>query len=326
MPDPPRRIIMEKSSTVKRRWQRSNQRFEFTPAEIARLDRDEAREKKAKQLREKEKKRIANKKRKAEQEARAREERRRGIFHQDAPRPPSSQPLLSMFLGAGKPTSAAPEPASAPAPTHTTTETEPHGAKEDTDPGNASGDTEAESDAFDDLDEELKLEESGLPEMGAGIVDSTKSATTEKAIPDDDEFSDCSVFDDIINQAEATASRTTGVKDEDSNNPALPEPPIAQVPSERPGTVPSLSLESSFGDSLGYDAADFLEAEEAITRAHESKAPLQATSLLQPLEQPRPVPALASFGDSFRDETADWIEEAYACGSGDLFVSGKTSQ
>ncbi|CAG7945879.1 unnamed protein product [Penicillium salamii] len=324
MPDEPRRIILEKSSTVKRRYQRSNQRFQFTAAEIARLDREEEREKKAKQLREKEKKRIATKKRKAEQEARAREERRRrGPSEPCAYRVPSSQPLLSMFLGKSSSTTAvSPAPAPGPAPTHTTTEVEaePHETKEDTDPESAAGDTEAESDAFDDLDEEPKLEEYGLSELGAGIVDHKGSITTENNAPndDDDEFSDCSVFED-----DAITTRMTDEMNEKATNPALPEPALPQSPSRRPETVPALSLESSFGGPFEYEAADFFEAEAAITQTpSESRArpPLQETPHLRPLEQPRTMPALASFGDSFRDETADWIEEAFACGGDDPFV------
>ncbi|CAG8925001.1 unnamed protein product [Penicillium salamii] len=322
MPEEPRRIILEKSSDVKRRWQRSNQRFQFTAAEIARLDREEEREKKAKQLREKEKKRIATKKRKAEQEARAREERRRrGPSEPCAYRVPSSQPLLSMFLGKSSSTTAV-APAPVPAPTHTTTEVEaePHETKEDTDPGSAAGDTEAESDAFDDLDEELKLEEFGPSELGAGIVDHEASITTENKAPndDDDEFSDCSVFED-----EATATRLTDEMNGKATTPALPEPALSQSASRRPETVPTLSLESSFGGPFEYEAADFFEAEAAITQTpNESRArpPLQETPHLRPLEQPRTMPTLASFGDSFRDETADWIEEAFACGGDDPFV------
>lgn len=295
MPNEPRRIVLEKSKTVRRRYQRSNQRFRFTASQIERLDREQEREKKAKQLREKEKKRIAAKKRKAEQEARVRDERkRRGISDPNA-RVSSSQPLLSMFLGAGK---------VQPAPV----------AMEDscdgnTDAGSAAGDTEvgSESDAFDDLAEDLEgnfseLDElDKLDELDAGIPEiviknptpmpetkiSTEHPTSEKKInaspEDDDEFSDCSAFD------------------EDVLIPALPEPSSHPLQ-----TVPTLPLESSFGGSFQYDPADFLEAEAAITK----------TTL--PSEQPHStsIPTLASsLGDSFRDETADWMEEAYANGN-----------
>lgn len=90
---------MEKSRDVKRRHQRSKP-FRFTPAQIARMDREEQRENRAKQIREKDTRRIANKKKKADAETKARAERRaRGIPDPDI-RVPSSQPLLSTFFNA----------------------------------------------------------------------------------------------------------------------------------------------------------------------------------------------------------------------------------
>lgn len=286
MPDEPRRIVLEKSKTVRRRYQRSNQRFQFTASQIERLDREQDREKKAKQLREREKKRIAAKKRKAEQEARVREERKRRA-HPDpngAFRPPSSQPLLSMFLGAAK-LPAAPTPASESIPTPTTTTTtirkESHDDGGNTDSGSAAGDTEAESDAFDDLDEELEHE---LSELDAGVP--------ETAPPkNEDEFSDCSAFnEDIMKQSSRAAAGP---------------------------------LESSFGGSFQYDPADFLEAEAAITQKLKEEArpcaPSKGTSPRLLSEQPHIMPTLASLGESFRDETADWIEQEFAQGTGDPF-------
>lgn len=98
----PRRIL-EKSRTVRRRYQRSNKRFEFSASQIKRIEREEEREKKAKQLREREKKKLANKKKRAEKEAKEREERRRlGIPEPNACKIPASQPLLLNFFGAGR--------------------------------------------------------------------------------------------------------------------------------------------------------------------------------------------------------------------------------
>ncbi|KAJ5340989.1 hypothetical protein N7541_010113 [Penicillium brevicompactum] len=342
MPDEPRRIVLEKSKTVRRRYQRSNQRFKFSASQIERLDREEEREKKAKQLREKDKKRAAAKKRKAEQEARVREERkRRGIPDPNAPRVPSSQPLLSMFLGAGKTTPAPatepepePEPEPAPAlepasasasesePAHTTTETEAHGSEEGSGPGSEAGDTEAGSDAFDDLDETVERDLFELIDGFANPTEPTVDRENHTATNDDgDEFSDCSAFEDIIHQADATATRIT---DEEKNEPALPEPPRRPLPSQRPNAVPALPVESSFGDSFQFDAADFLEAEAAILKTPietRPRSPLHRTPLPQPkLEQPRSMPALPSFANSsFRDETADWMEEAFAFDGGDPF-------
>ncbi|KAJ6137866.1 hypothetical protein N7471_004352 [Penicillium samsonianum] len=325
MPDEPRRIILEKSKTVKRRYQRSNQRFQFTASQIARLDREEERENKAKKLREKEKKRIANKKRKAEQEAQAREERkRRGIPDPHAARVPSSQPLLSMFLGAGKQQSPA-----VPEPAPTVTEIESH----DDNLASASGDTEAESDAFDDLDEVLENDISELQD--AGVLKELEvqdiGTATRASFKDEDEFSDCSAFDDEEVMKKAETAATTRATDEETKKPSIPKESSYL---QRPPAV--LTLESSFGESFQYDPADFLEAEAAIITQMSSPGTKdhslpKDTSLVQPPLSGRPcnIPTLASsFGDSFRDETADWIEEAFAHGTGDPFdeLNKKPSQ
>ncbi|KAJ5385111.1 hypothetical protein N7517_003022 [Penicillium concentricum] len=321
MPDePPRRIILEKSKTVKRRYQRSNQRFQFTASQIARLDREEERENRAKNLREKEKKRIANKKRKAEQEAQAREERkRRGIPDPHAARVPSSQPLLSMFLGAGKLQSPA-----APEPAPTVTEIESHDNNSGSVGGDTEADTEADSDAFDDLDEVLKndlseLQDGGVPkELEGQDIDTA----TRASFKDEDEFSDCSAFEDEEVMKKAEMAATTRATDEETKNPSIPKESSYLRP---PPAV--LTLGSSFGESFQYDPADFLEAEAAIIKQTSSHAtgdesPPKEISLLQYPVSDRPCsrPTLASsFGDSFRDETAEWIEEAFAHGSGDPF-------
>ncbi|KAL1858714.1 hypothetical protein Plec18167_003409 [Paecilomyces lecythidis] len=107
MPDKPRRIL-EKSKTVRRRYQRSNKRFQFTASQIERIEREEERERQAAKLREKEKKLREKKKRKVEREAKAREERKRlGLPDPNAPKVSPSQPLLVNFFGAKKP----PQPA-----------------------------------------------------------------------------------------------------------------------------------------------------------------------------------------------------------------------
>ncbi|CAI7636788.1 unnamed protein product [Penicillium palitans] len=109
---PERRIVMEKSKDVKRRNQRSKP-FRFTPAQIARMDREDQREARAKQIREKDARRIANKKKKAEAETKTRAERRaRGIPDPNI-RVPSSQPLLPIFFNAQRPRSPQPVGASA---------------------------------------------------------------------------------------------------------------------------------------------------------------------------------------------------------------------
>lgn len=99
MPQQPQRIL-EKSRTVRRRYQRSDKRFEFTASQIERIEREQERERRAQKLQEQEKKRKANKKKKAEKEAKAREERKRlGLPDPNVSRVPASQPLLSNFFG-----------------------------------------------------------------------------------------------------------------------------------------------------------------------------------------------------------------------------------
>jgi hypothetical protein len=102
MPDQPRRVL-EKSRTVRRRYQRSNKRFQFTASQIQNIEREEERERKAQQLRDREKKKIANKKKKAEKEAKEREERKRlGLPHPNGPKITASQPLMLNFFGKRK--------------------------------------------------------------------------------------------------------------------------------------------------------------------------------------------------------------------------------
>lgn len=109
MPEKPRRIL-EKSRTLRRRYQRSNKRFQFTASQIERIEREEERERRAAKLREKEKKLREKKKRKVEKEAKAREERKRlGLPDPNAPKVSSSQPLLLNFFGAKKPPQPTPE-------------------------------------------------------------------------------------------------------------------------------------------------------------------------------------------------------------------------
>lgn len=270
MPDEqPRRITIEKSSTVRRRYQRSNKRFQFSAEQLARIERDQERERRAQQLRDKEKKRVANKKKKAEQEALAREERKRtGLPDPNGPKVPSSQPLLSMFLkkpqSAEKPESECPVQ---PNPEPTTTETSGNDNCADTEIDSAAGDTEVDTDSYDDLDEEIENEMSGLQRSGFQEEPTVPDAgvnTGGEILPaahDDDEFSDCSAFDDEDILREAEAAATTQANPTDTNNPVashiptlLKQPP---TPTDRPKnmTVPMTSL----GDSFRDETADYLE-------------------------------------------------------------------
>lgn len=278
--DPPRRIILEKSSTVRRRYQRSNKRFQFTPAQLAKIEREEKANARAKDLREKEKHRLAKKKQKAEKEAKAREERKRlGLPDPNAPKVPSSQPLLLNFFG-GKPT-ARESPKEETPPTDldpTTTETDEHDGG-DVDTNSVGGDTEVDSD-FDDLDEEMEKEFSNLddsrpledPEIQDANDISKESLLS--AQDDDDEFSDCSAFDDedILKEAEAVATMRS-THQQPTINTTINTPPIENPALLQPPNIP-----------------------------HKSTAT-----------------PIASLGESFRDDTADYLEEVFTRGCGESF-------
>lgn len=285
MPEGKPRIIIEKSSTVRRRYQRSDKRFKFTAKQLKQIEREEELDRRSKEIREKEKRRLINKKKRAEQEAKTREEaqkaRRQGLPDPSA-KIPSSQPLLSKFLGfASRPGRTEESPAeespveepicenvSAKAsPEPTTTEPIAHNDDGDTEVDSVVGDTEPDSDGFDDLDEELEYEISALEDAGApeeskspqpAELDNSKD--TLDTVDDDDEFSDCSAFydDEIIKEVEAAAA-TKGDRHEVTSppinrppiNPALLQPPA----SDQPKTNPLASLNESFRD----ETADFLE-------------------------------------------------------------------
>ncbi|OJZ90751.1 hypothetical protein ASPFODRAFT_435086 [Aspergillus luchuensis CBS 106.47] len=221
-PSPSKRIILEKSRTVRRRYQRSNKRFQFTASQIARIEREQEREKRAQQLRDKEKKRVANKKKKAEKEARDREERRRlgrmGLPDPNAPVPPSSQPLLFNFIKRKD--------------------------GEEGESSNGGGDTEVDEDLLEDLeavidaaeaeadglDVDLGLDtgEEGEGEDGdhgdeaTGCDRGDNEGEQPVRAKEEDEFSDCSIFydEDIIREAgDATAPDPAALHDKPENQP-----------------------------------------------------------------------------------------------------------
>ncbi|KAL6236565.1 hypothetical protein BDW75DRAFT_239082 [Aspergillus navahoensis] len=185
MADRPR-VILEKSRSVRRRYQRSNRRFQFTASQIARIEREEEREIQAQKLREKEKRRIQLKKKKAEKEAKAREERiRRGIPDPNAPAVPASQPLLFSFIKktpSVQPESESPEE-QPEADSENETETEAASKSEN-------GDLNFEDEEFDNI--LVALDETDHP----ATVEGTKGSGTKDNEKDEDEFSDCSAFYD----------------------------------------------------------------------------------------------------------------------------------
>ncbi|KAJ5439242.1 uncharacterized protein N7458_010240 [Penicillium daleae] len=283
MPDEPRRIVIEKSSEVRRRYQRSNKRFKFTASQLRRIEREEELDRRAKAIREREEKRRANKKKKAEKEARDREERKRlGLPDPNAPKIPASQPLLSAFLGA-KPQPKEPVEEQ-PVTTNSGLETTGNEDEGETEVDSVGGDTEAESDIFDNLNEDI-IEQgfSCLPDApgtlenpGMGHDISAETLCSLKDDCDDDEFSDCSVFDDadIMREADAIAA-------------SRPSQPHTSIP------LPTTSLAPPPPPTMGLPQS-----------AEHSKS--MTTSI-------------PSLGDSFRDETADYLEDVFSRGCGDSF-------
>ncbi|RAL07504.1 uncharacterized protein BO97DRAFT_481227 [Aspergillus homomorphus CBS 101889] len=288
---PQKRIILEKSRTVRRRYQRSNKRLQFTASQIARIEREQERERRAQQLRDRDRKRIANKKKKAEKEARDREERRRlgimGLPDPNAPVVPSSQPSLFRFIR---------KPAAVGA-----------GAKggvegvegKDNNDGDSDGsDGSGGSTEFEDLDLEgwesetvtavedvvsdTKVEQGKKEgdDLGVHHVDKEDDrggagdTTTEDefgwieehgAAADEDEFSDCSIFDDgeIIQRTAIVATDAIDTKDaidtfaikiEDADTNAIdtlganPKDTLHAKPLVEHGAIPDCSASDSFQD------------------------------------------------------------------------------
>ncbi|KAF3386980.1 hypothetical protein F1880_000585 [Penicillium rolfsii] len=220
-----------------------------------------------------------------------------GLPDPNAPKIPASQPLLSAFLGV-KPKKTVEDQSATANVDSITTENE-DGV--DTEVDSESGDTEAESDIFDDLDEDIIeqgapcLQDAGIPDeaenlddgpgvLGNGerVIDNNVSAETLCSLKNDDsddEFSDCSVFDDvdIIREADAIAA----------SRPSQP--------SQTPISHPTKSLAAP------------------IT----TMGPPRSSQHLKSLATS--IPSLPSLGDSFRDDTADYLEEVFARGCGDSF-------
>ncbi|KKK19032.1 hypothetical protein P175DRAFT_063241 [Aspergillus ochraceoroseus IBT 24754] len=229
MPDDRRRIILEKSRTVRRRYQRSNKRFQFSASQIARIEREEERERRAQKLREKEKRRVADKKKRAEKEAKAREERQRlGLPDPNASNVPASQPLLFNFIK------------KAPAPS-----VSGKGDESQQDTGSAGSETESTEVATDiDGSQHSELDNHELVALAdedeSTIGNEGEMCGGETCGDEDEEFSDCSIFydEDIIKAAE------TIVTVQDIEDKALYAP-----------APPGLFASDSFQD----DTAAFLE-------------------------------------------------------------------
>lgn len=355
MTDEPRRIVIEKSSTVRRRYQRSNKQFRFTAAELKRIEREEELDRRAKSIRDKERKRIANKKKKDEQE---RERKRLGLPDPSARKVSSSQPLLSNFLGLARQPPPNPEPQ--------TVQDNP-----DANIDSASGDTEVESDGPDDLDEEFEsdlfcLQEAVIPEEvtedGAineqsefkfsspqHLVDHNKNdeyfAEDEKleadlsnkkavvlqesdkygaGIEKDENEEDTDFFDDLDEELERDlfCAQDAGILQESAPTG------ITNDTSNESLALCSDRDDDEFSDCSAFDDEDILKAAETVVETPclhpgtEASPPSKPALVLHPASSgcPRPITnTISSASGSFQDDTADYLEEVYARGCGDSF-------
>ncbi|ODM18932.1 hypothetical protein SI65_05549 [Aspergillus cristatus] len=289
------RIKGRKSKVDRRQPQRGGR---FTSAQLAWMDRDQERLHRA---REKERRRIANKKRQAEKEAKEREERRKqGIPDPHAMPVPSSQPLLSKFLV---------KPKTAP-PLESPSVERPEFGDDDFEGRSDSGDTEvcsldsyeAEIEAFDQrvLADEIAAEREGrqwMVELTPALDRIRKHGPTvdgrcnniekeeQDGPKDDDEdaFSECSAFYDenFIRKAETVA--------------------IAQ------GQGPQKTSQS-----LEAQPPQGQPAQPGVVEAYREAKPAQPQPQPQPITRPPAKPAIE---ESFRDDTADFLEQ-FGCNLG----------
>ncbi|KAH8423261.1 uncharacterized protein LDX57_001020 [Aspergillus melleus] len=280
----PKRIVLEKSRTVRRRYQRSNKRLEFSASQIARIEREEAREKRAKQLRDREKKRIANKKKKAEKEAAEREERRKrgpgGLLAEQCAEPvPSSQPLLSRFLT--KKTTSAP------------VEAEGQGGEGDT--TSALGE-----DVGDDEDEDEDTQGAGV-ESSRGSLERRESLGEFVELGEEDEsflacLDDLEDLEDMDGLSDDTiiAGLENGLLQDETR--AMEDTGTGDIRKD-----PREKDDDEFSDcSIFYDEDLIKEADSMATTARQPR-PKETSD--------KPVPIGLPVGDSFQDDTADLLEE-----------------
>ncbi|KAJ5988745.1 hypothetical protein N7481_003955 [Penicillium waksmanii] len=363
MPDEPRRIVIEKSSTVRRRYQRSNKQFRFTAAELKRIEREEELDRRAKSIREKEKKRVANKKKKDEQE---RERKRLGLPDPNARKVSSSQPLLSNFLGLAR----QPQPIPEARPAQDTT-----GSGIDS----VAGDTEEDSDGPDDLDEELEnelscLQEALVPENfddhAAVIKNDEPGAESENDPPRPPEAAaskevdghgardersgndvlclEMAVVPDEVNGLGANLGRDQADGDTDPfddldeelerelyclQDAGIPEKNKLDIITNDTSNE-TLALcyddrdDDEFSDCSAFNDEDILKAAEAVIEppsiqlGPRDHPPSKPAIIVHPPSNDRPKPVINTIptaNDSFRDDTADYMEEVFERGTGDSF-------
>ncbi|RAH41442.1 uncharacterized protein BO95DRAFT_267772 [Aspergillus brunneoviolaceus CBS 621.78] len=321
-----KRIILEKSRTVRRRYQRSNQRFQFTASQIARIEREQERERRAQQLRDRDRKRVANKKKKAEKAARDREERRRlgsmGLPDPNAPVVPSSQPSLLRFIRKPAPPILGGEGMG---------EDENGGVDGDEvesvdDDDDDDGDILGEGAEFEDVDLEgwecgsvtdaeegvvhgilgedeveggvqVEKGEDAARAVGAAAADHTTDTDDEFGWEEDlaevDEFSDCSIFDDedIIKKSEAVAAEVLVTKD------------VGDTLSAGADAIDTIALKTNAIDTNAINA-DAINTNAIDTKSADTVEKPHA----EPLTVQGAIPA-SSAGDSFQDDTAILLEQ-----------------
>lgn len=304
MPEKPRRIVLEKSRSVRRRYQRSNHRLQYTPSQIQRIERDEERERRAKKLQDKEKKRVANKKKKAEKEARSREERRRlNKPDPDAAPPSASQPLLLNFLA----------PAKVGVEAGGGTAAAAGGGGHD---GHDGDDTEGQ--VFEGFEPDFDLDSFGENTEGQSGNDSTPGISERgdgrnepQAENDEDDFSDCSIFydEDIIKRAdtESTAQGDTGLGIEQSS-----KIPHRAEKADTESTDTESTVQGDTGLAIEQSSNIPQRAEKAGTGHTVQGDTGQSNSQSSNTPRRAELSKEASPAeDSFQDETAAILEESF---------------
>ncbi|RAH75244.1 uncharacterized protein BO66DRAFT_444866 [Aspergillus aculeatinus CBS 121060] len=323
-----KRIILEKSRTVRRRYQRSNQRFQFTASQIARIEREQERERRAQQLRDRDRKRVANKKKKAEKAARDREERRRlgsmGLPDPNAPVVPSSQPSLLRFIRKPAPPTLGGEGMGVDEDGGVGGDDVESGDDDDDDDDD--GDILGEGAEFEDVDLEgwesgsvrdaeegvvhgilgedeveggvqVETGEDAARAVGGAAADHTTDTDDEFGWEEDlaevDEFSDCSIFDDedIIKKSEAVAAEVLATKDVGDTLGAGADAIDTIAPKTNAidtNTINAVAINTNAIDTKSADTVDTPHAEPPTVQGA--------------------IPA-SSAGDSFQDDTAILLEQ-----------------
>ncbi|KAI2792660.1 hypothetical protein POX_b02700 [Penicillium oxalicum] len=323
MPDEARRIIIEKSSTVRRRYQRSNKRFKFTASQLRRIEREEELERRAQAIRDKEAKRRANKKKKAEKEAKDREERKKlGLPDPCVPKVPASQPLLSAFLGA-KP-AVRDEGQESPANESESLETEDEEPAE-IEHQNPGGDTEAESDYFDDLDEGVIEQEL----LCFQDVNHSEDPPGGNAL---DDINTSKVM--VGHEATGEDVRLSHRKHDDDRHDKEVDMPTGAGAGAGAGTAAVADDDDDeFSDCSVFNDVDIIQEADAIVSARfpppepiDSLPSALHTPVMSTMGPPQPVEQaqiltspLPCMSDSFYDDTADYLEGVFSRGCGDSF-------